>query len=155
MFMTEVDGGFYTWGRETPVHPDEQRWLDEVCTDAHVCSIEVQGVDVEAQLDDVSFVGRAAEQLWLASSGAPAWGALDVAAFVALIERQQPSLRISAIASLWAFVEWRRRTGRLSADDYRVVMARFEPYLPELIRAACGLPEAAGALRLPAACRPN
>lgn len=154
-FMTEVDGGFYTWGRTTPVGPDEQRWLDEVCTDAHACSIAVQGVDVEAQLLDVSFIGRAAEQLWLASSGAPAWAALDVAAFVALVERRMPSLRLSAIATLWAFIEWMSRTGRLAEVDYRVVMARFEPYVPELFRAACGAPEPPCAPRLPACCRPN
>jgi len=133
--VVDLGGLKFAWTREEPIEPTEQLWLEEACSLALACSRWI-GASGDSQVLDIAVVARAAEQLWAAMPGAPSWTLLDVDALVERLDVVLPhNTREDAMASLLAFIHWMRAAQLLSATDALTLLARCEPYIPELFRA--------------------
>ncbi len=135
--MVSLDGVQFAWTRETPIEAAEQRWLEEACSLALAFSRCIGGSDMsDSRTLDIAVVARAAEQLWSAMPGAPSWGLLDVDALVDRLDVVLPEqTRESAMATLIAFIHWMHANGHMPADESMTLLARCEPYIPEIFRA--------------------
>lgn len=136
MFMTTVDGGVYGWPRSFPVGAAEQRWLDDSCILALAYSKEVQGVDAEAQLLDLTIVGRAAEHLWANSDEAPQWRDLDVDAIIhslgPLLHGGDGHDLVATV--LDSFAVWLHANRHIGLQDVIAIRSRLCPHVAPLYR---------------------
>jgi hypothetical protein len=144
-YSTQIGRVIHGWLRDRPVTQAERRWLDQACALALEHATFLHGEDAhESHGWTMALVGRAAEQIWAASPGAPTWAAMDVEA---AIERwaehgDERSPRsgpreqfLDTMAwSLAAFVTWLVDKGHLAHDDARALMARLDPYLLRAMR---------------------
>jgi hypothetical protein len=128
--------GVRSFAPPTP-DPAYERWFYEVSTLAFVCSVEVQGVDVDAQQRDLFFVHRAGEEIWATSRGAPSWGALDVDAFFTRLAADyagSSATKDDAFATLLSFFTWLERSGRLSPAAATIVLEALDGHVTPIFR---------------------
>jgi hypothetical protein len=123
----DVAGVTLGWSRTTPLGADERRWLERACALSFAATVEIHGAREERlRLHDVLIVGRAAEQLWQGTGGAPAWAQLDVEELLARLDDELTTFADAAALTLTAFFTWMRVHGHLSAADHLTLQRRLD-----------------------------
>lgn len=136
LYATQIGRVFHSWLRDRPVGRAERSWLDGAIALALEHAIFLHGPDAhESHAMTLAVVGRAAEQIWLLTDGAPRWAALDVEGAIDRWAPHGDARFFDAVAwTLAAFVQWLADTAVLTADEVTPLDARLDPYLRAAMR---------------------
>ena len=136
LYATQIGHVFHSWLRDRPVGRAERSWLDAALALALEHAILLHGPDAhESHAMTLAVVGRAAEQIWIRTDGAPRWAALDVEAAVDRWAPHGDALFVDTVVwTLAAFVRWLADTAVLTADEVLPLDRQLDPYLHAAMR---------------------
>lgn len=136
LYAAQIGCVLHSWLRDRPVGRAERGWLDAALALALEHAILLHGPDAhESHATTLMVVGRAAEQIWTLTDGAPRWAALDVEAAIDRWAPHGDARFVDAVAwTLAAFVQWLADAAILTADELQPLDRKLDPYLRVAMR---------------------